>query len=453
MFNQNTTINASLSDISSFINDHLLTQSTGLQLSVIALALLVGFILRFLIVNQISRLIKKETDWTVQLQAQKYAGQIAELKAVLWPLISGTALWIISQYLPNYDLGPYAMTTETIRIAAILLLAWAAIRFISIFIASPRLSRLFEVFAWSTTALAVLGWLAPFIHILDSIGYTSGESNLSLWRIISVVFLLSLFFWIASKITSLVQGQIQATQSLAPSLRVLFSKISSFVLYGLAALLALNTVGIDLTALAVFTGALGVGIGFGLQKIISNFISGIILLLDKSLKPGDVIEVETGNGATYGWVEKLGLRYTSVTTRDGTETLIPNETFITNPVTNWSFSHSKIRRKITVGIAYNSDVEKAMELCTTAANSVDRVIENPEPVCHLRNFGDSSVDLEVRFWISDPSSGVKNVESDVNLAIWKLFQQHNIEIPFPQRDVNVRSVDGVPLEIRAKEIS
>lgn len=454
MSNESPNLMATFADLTSFINNTLLTKSTGIQLAFVLLALLIGYAVRHLIVRTTCQLINEDMDKGFTKSLAPYQSQIGELQAVLWPLISGGLLWAAHTFLPG-NLPPFltGITFETIRLASILLLSWAAIRFASIFIASPRLSRIFEFFAWGTAALAILGWLLPVINALDNFGIPTGETTLSIWRIFKVIVLLTLFFWLASKISSFMQGQIQATTSIAPSLRVLFSKISSFVLFGAAILFALKTVGIDLTAFAVFTGALGVGLGFGLQKIISNFISGIILLLDKSLKPGDVIEVETGNGTTYGWVDKLGLRYTSVTTRDGTETLIPNETFITNPVTNWSFSHSKVRRKMPVGVAYDTDVEKAIELCVEAAKSISRVLDDPAPVCQLRGFGDSSVDLEVRFWLKDPSGGVKNVESQVNLAIWKLFREHNIEIPFPQRDVNLRSVDGVPLEIKPKESS
>jgi len=456
MLNETKTLTADIANLTSFIDQNIFTKSMSIELSIIAIALLLGWLTSHLLFTFSEKTLKKEKHKNLTNKFSKYHKQISEISAVLWPLVSGIILWTAYKTLPTHDiyiLGilSKAIPFQAVRITAILLLSWALIRFASIFIKSPELSRTFEVVTWSTAALAILGWLFPLINTLDTVGIHTGNTNISIWRIFQVIFLLSLFFWLATLASNFIRRQLQASTSIAPSLRVLFGKISSFVLYTAAIIFALNTVGIDLTAFAVFTGALGVGLGFGLQKIISNFISGIILLLDKSLKPGDVIEVETGNGITYGWVEKLGLRYTSVTTRDGTETLIPNETFITNPVTNWSFSNSKVRRKMPIGVAYNTDVEKAMELCIEAACSIERVIDNPTPVCQLRGFGDSSVNLEVRFWIGDPQNGVKNVESQVNLKIWKLFQEHNIEIPFPQRDVNLRSVDGTPLEIRTKQ--
>ena len=200
-------------------------------------------------------------------------------------------------------------------------------------------------------------------------------------------------------------------------------------------------VGIDLTALAVFTRALGVGLGFGLQKVVSNFVSGIILLMEKSVKPGDVIAVDD----SYGWVQSLGARYVSVLTRDGIEHIIPNEDFITQKVENWSFSNNDLRLKMDVGVSYDTDVEKAMALCLEAVREQDRVKSKELAVCFLKGFGDSSVDLELRFWIDDPAEGCGNVKSKIYLSIWHKFKKHGIEIPYPQRDLHIRS--AVPLTV------
>jgi small-conductance mechanosensitive channel len=194
----------------------------------------------------------------------------------------------------------------------------------------------------------------------------------------------------------------------------------------IAVVVALKTVGIDLTAFAVFTGAVGVGIGFGLQKAVSNFISGLFILIDKSIKPGDVISV----GNTYGWVSSLGTRYVSVVTRDAIEYLIPNEEVITERVINWSYSSAEVRLKLPVGISYGADVRQAIELCQGAASETRRVLSEPEPVCLLKGFGDNGVDLELRIWINDPKNGVSNVKSDVFLRIWdKFVRRHRDPVP------------------------
>ena len=184
-------------------------------------------------------------------------------------------------------------------------------------------------------------------------------------------------------------------------------------------------------------GAIGLGLGFGLQKVVSNFISGILLLVDNSIKPGDVIEID----GTYGWINNLRARYASVITRDGTEHLIPNEDLITQRVINWTFTNNLVRMKVPIGVSYDSDPHQCLELVIAAAQSVDRVLLEPTPVCHVLGFGDSSIDLELRFWISDPTNGVANVKSQVLLNIWDTFKENNIEIPYPQSDLHIRSSD------------
>jgi small-conductance mechanosensitive channel len=203
--------------------------------------------------------------------------------------------------------------------------------------------------------------------------------------------------------------------------------------------LALGSIGIDLTAFAVFSGAVGVGVGFGLQKVVSNLVSGVILLLDRSIKPGDVIELD----GTYGSVIALNARYASVQTRDGKEYLIPNEDLITQRVTNWSFSNDLIRLHVKVGISYRSDPHAAIGLALEAARDVPRVLPKPPPNCLLVGFGDSTIDLELRFWISDPVNGIANVRGAVMLNMWDLYQQHGIELPYPQRELTLRNPEAL----------
>ena len=169
--------------------------------------------------------------------------------------------------------------------------------------------------------------------------------------------------------------------------------------------------------------------------------------MDKSIKPGDVIEIQTVSGTTYGWVEHLGARYTSVRTRDGTDTLFPNETFIATPVTNWSHGDTKVRQKLSIGVSYGADVEKAIALCLEAADEQERILKSPEPKCLLVGFGESSIDLQLRFWIADPQEGLRNIASTVYLSIWKKFRDNEIEIPFPQRDLHIRSAERMPVDL------
>ena len=200
-----------------------------------------------------------------------------------------------------------------------------------------------------------------------------------------------------------------------------------------ASFIGLRTVGVDLTGLAVLSGAIGVGLGFGLQKVVSNLVSGVIILLDKSIKPGDVISL----GETFGWINSLGARYVSITTRDGREYLIPNEDLITGQVVNWSHSNDFVRLDIYFGTAYGDDPHKVRKIAVEAAKSVDRVLSVKPPVCHIVGFGDSSVDYILRFWIRDPTGGLTNIRGNVYLALWDAFQAGGISIPFPQREVRM----------------
>ena len=225
---------------------------------------------------------------------------------------------------------------------------------------------------------------------------------------------------------------------------MLISKTLRITLIVVAILLSISSLGIDLTALAVFTGGIGVGIGFGMQKIFANLISGFILLMDKSLKPGDIITL----GTTFGEINKLSARYVSVITRDGIETLIPNEELISTRVENWSFSNNHVRVRIPIGVSYNSDIHKVRELALQAANEVERVFKEPKPVCNLLHFGDNSVNFELRVWIGDPVNGVGNIRHQINMRIWDLFKENDVEIPFPQRDLHIRS--SIPLHVEQK---
>lgn len=327
-----------------------------------------------------------------------------------------------------------------IEIAASLVTAWLVINAVSKVFRDSIWSRRLAWLIWIIAALNIVGLLGPVVSLLDSVAISLGGFRVSPYTVIKATVALAVLLSSAFYAARLSESRIHATEGLSPSLKVLISKSLKIVLVGLALLIAVRSLGIDLGALAIFGGAVALGVGFGLQKIISNLISGLILLVDKSIKPGDVIAL----GDTYGWVNSLGGRYVSVITRDGVEHLIPNETLITERVENWTYSNTRTRLRVQVGIHYDSDVRKAMALCMEAAEETDRVIKNPAPNCLLRGFGDSSVDLELRFWIMDPQNGVANVKSAVMLRIWDEFHEHGIEIPYPQRDLHLKTPGIAP---------
>lgn len=318
--------------------------------------------------------------------------------------------------------------------AATLATAWALIRYSSSILKSRVWSKNLAIFLWSIAALSILGLLNPTLDILDNAVIPIGKHQLSLLLIIKGAFTLALLLWFAHIANAMAERTLWRTPGLTPAQKVLFAKLTKIALIALAIILGLNAVGIDFTALAVFSGALGIGIGFGLQKVFANLISGFILLMDKSIKPGDVIAIDD----TYGWVNQIGARYVSILTRDGKEHLIPNENLITEPVENWSYSNDKIRVHIPIGVAYSSDRKLVQQIMLSVAAENPRILKDPEPKCLIKGFGDNAVDFELRVWIEDPSNGIANIRSAVYEAMWDAFKEHGVEIPFPQRDINIK---------------
>ena len=345
------------------------------------------------------------------------------------------ASWVVFLWIGTATLRGLHEGNDVVRIAASLLNAWILIRLFTSVVADPFWSRVFATAAWFVAALSVLRLLNPTITLLDSVALTVGDTRISIYLLLKGGVIAAILLWIAAGASNVLQTRLRSTRRLTPSVQVLIGQLAKFTFLFVAIVIALNTIGIDLTALAIFSGAVGVGIGFGLQKIVSNLISGIILLMDRSIKPGDVIEV----GGTYGRVTSLGARYASVLTRDGTEHLIPNEELIISRVVNWSHSNPNVRQKVPVGISYKSDIELAKRLILEACAETARILKHPEPNCLLRGFGDSSVDLEARYWINDPSEGIANVASEMLFRVWHKFAEHGIEIPYPQRDLHLRS--------------
>ena len=338
-------------------------------------------------------------------------------------------------------LGQFGVNTAVLDIFTPLLLSMAGIK-LGVYILrtgfspSPALrawENMFSLTVWGVLALHLLGWLPDVTKAMDEFAFTFGETRISVLSLIQLTLSVILFIVLATWLTRFIESRARRSQYLNPSMRVVLTKTSKFVVYGLAILFALKAVGIDFTAFAVFSGAVGVGIGFGLQKIFSNFISGFILIFDRSIKPGDVITI----GDRFGWVQELNARYVVVRDRDGVEALIPNENLITTEVTNWSYSDRSVRQRLPVSISYADDPELAMQLMVESALEHPRALKSPEPVARLRRFGDNGIELELRIWINDPENGVANVVSDINLAFWKRFKQHDITIPFPQRDVHM----------------
>ncbi len=360
-----------------------------------------------------------------------------------WPL--GAALFAAVLWVALSGLNSQSLPSGIVRLAALAATASAASLIAFRAMGYTFIGWMVAIFAVTVAVLATFGLLGPVTEVLDGPSLMFGELRVSPWFVMKAVGIAASMFWIAQQLSNLLDRGMAGEIAISRSGQALIGKLARAGLLLLATLFSLAFLGVDVTALAVLSGAVGLGLGFGLQNVVSNYVAGLILLMDRSIKPGDVIELDFGSGRVRGEVTELAGRYTAITLRTGTETLIPNEMLVSNAVSNWSHSSRDVQLRIPVGVSYSTDVEQAMALCREAAAATPRVLASHKPTCFITGFGDSSVDLEVRFWIADAELGVRNVSSDVFLQIWKLFKTHSIEIPFPQRDLHIKSAVAMPL--------
>lgn len=308
----------------------------------------------------------------------------------------------------------------------------------------------FTFVVWLAVAIELLNWFERIESALNDIDLLPGKETFTVWELLKTLVIISIIVIATSLIARTIERRVMKITALAMSTRLGISKFSYFFLISLGLLLGFNAAGVDFTALTLLTGAIGVGLGFGLQAIASNFMSGFVLLMDKSIKPGDVISFTnaaspTSGGFTadnFGWVQELRGRYIVVRDRDGVETLVPNQFVITNSVINWSYSDARVRLRLPVMVSYRDDPEKALLLLQHAAADHPRILREPGPVTRLMSFEDYGMRLEVRFWIADPMNGVNNVRSDVNRAIFRLFREAGITIPVAQRELRMLPAPG-----------
>ena len=367
---------------------------------------------------------------------------LVTVSRLVYPLIWSILLWIATGVLGG--MGQY---NDLLRVAASLLNAWVVIRLFSGFVRNPVISKSFAAFAWAIAALNILQLLNPTIALLDSAAITMGETRLSLYMVIKGGVIAFLLLWGANFLTSFIQSRIQSATSLTPSMQTLIGQTVRLGLLFGALMLALNVIGIDLTALAVFSGAIGIGIGFGLQAIFSNLVAGIIMLFEGSIKVGDFVDLD--NGLT-GEVKEINIRSTRIMTNDNVDILVPNAEFINNRVTNWTLKEGHRRTRIPFGVAYGTDKDLVAKAVLEASKTVKHELTGrgakPAEVW-LTNFGESSLDFELVLWLR-PSSVKRpgKVAADYNWAIETALTKYGIEIPFPQRDLHIRS-GNLPIKI------
>jgi len=343
--------------------------------------------------------------------------------------------------------GHYHWPRDGLYSAGVILMALTLVRLLTGEMKNRFWARMLAGFLWLLAALYIFHFIEPWLDILRHVSFNLDRVHLTLFQIARAFLFLLLLYWLAKNLAIVWRFYLAAGSGLSPASQILLSRLGSIFLYTASVVLVLTYLGLDLTVFALFSGALGLGLGFGLQKVFANLVSGFILLADKSIKPGDVIQL----GDEYGWINFLGSRYVSVITRDATEHLIPNENLITGEVINWSYSQNLVRLKISLGVAYGTDLEQARDLMLEAAADTKRVLKEPQPGFRLMGFGDNAVNVELRVWINDPQHGIHSVKSELFWGIWQRFRDHSIEIPYPQRDVHLKSIPDTLLRSGPEE--
>lgn len=378
----------------------------------------------------------------VNAGVERLPKNVGELIDETSPMLVRPALWAVFLYAAQAVMAAGGFENTLVRIASSLALAWLLIRLVTAFLPDSYRKPAGWVI-WIFAALYAVGILDEVMTWLSSVGPPFGGRVISPVFIVQAIVTVGLFMFVASLLSKKLKTRVDELPKVEPSLRILLGNAVQIGLFFGAAVLAMAGIGIPLSGLAVLGGAVGVGLGFGMQQIVANFISGVILLTDRSIKPEDVIEVDE----TYGVVKSLGLRYASVITRDGKEHLIPNEMLITDKVINWSYSNKDVRVKRRLRVEYETDLREAVDLVVQGASVTERVLAKPAPVCLVMEFGDEAIELEARFWVNDPENGVANVSSQVMLNIWDLFKKAGIDIPLRHEDVLITPGSTIKVEM------
>lgn len=418
-------IGAYYAKVIEWLGTNVLTLEMAVELGLTVLSLLVALALNGALKPQLTRALARTKE------SPRLKIFFSRLMKLSLPLLAALILFIADQasLAVGYDAG-------LCRIVIKLLMAWVGLRIVTQFISNAFVRNAFTLIIWVIAALSIFGVLEQVSANLGSTGFSLGEFRITALGVIKGILVLSALLYGSLGLATFIDSRLQNTP-LNPASRVLIGKIIRIFLVVAALLIAITSAGIDLSVLAAFSGAVGLGIGFGLQRGFSNMFSGMMLLMDQSIKPGDIIEITdpSGGKTTFGWVTHMGGRHTEIITRDNKSYLIPNEDLITQQVVNWSHGDTLVRLKVEFGVDYKSNPHDVKRIAEEAATTVDRVQLDPSPACHLVEFGDSSLNFSLRFWIRDAEKGVTNVQGAVMLALWDAFQENGVAIPYPHREV------------------
>ena len=417
---------------------HVLTWTMLAQLAVAACALLPAYKVATLLRAWIAR---QQAKCSPDQEICRDFPRLTAFSYVIGPALALLFLWIPFRIAEHFNLPRDGLYTFVIC-----LLALTLVRFLTNQMQSRFWAAVIMLFLWFNAFLYIFHLNEPWLNLLQHIDFHIGKIHISLLILIRAVLIVLVLYWLSRNLLVLLHFWLTAESGLTPAIQILFYKLSVIFLFCASVVVVLQYMGLGLTVFALFSGALGLGLGFGLQKVFANLVSGFIILADKSIKPGDVIQL----GDKFGWINFLGTRYTSVIARNGTEHLIPNENLVTGEVVNWSYSNNLVRLEIPVGVGYGSDLDKARDLMLEVAAAAPRIMADPKPACYLTGFGDSSVNLELRVWLNDPQNGIGSVKSHLLWDIWRRFHEHGIELPFPQRDLHLKSMPEDRMRIKTE---
>ncbi len=423
------------------------------EAAVIVLSLVAAWTLARSVRYRVEARLKAAAHAKVRLDVLQFS--IEGVRRLVFPATALLLLWCGELVMRVSGLITSAADARLLRLAMALvgalgvvrLLVYAMRRALTSVALIGAFERAIVLTVWGISALYVTGVLSDVTDWLDATHIPIGKTMVSLLAVLTAIVTTLVSLLAALWIGSLVETRLMATPGLDRNLRVVLGRVARAVLILIALLVALGVSGIDLTVLSVFGGALGVGLGLGLQRIASNYVSGFILLLDRSLRLGDLITVAGPVDRYYGTVSQINTRYTLLRAMDGTETVIPNEMLVSSPVVNHSLSDRRVRLAVRISIAYEADLDLAMRLGEQAAVSTERVLADPAPASLLVEFAADGLLLEIGFWIEDPEQGRLNVQSAVATAVFKLFSERGIAIPYPRRDVRILSGPPPPASV------
>lgn len=415
-----------------WLGEHVLTYNALYQGAIIAAAILFSFIILKLTRTPIRKKIESSK------LSMTYKRRAYHMQKLMLPAITLMAIVVI-KHIAALDIVGMDVWLLTGVMKA--LMAWIVIRIMVEFIDNSIVRNILAITIWVIAALSIFGIINETATFLNDIGFDFGETRISVLVIFKGAFYLLVLVYFATFLSSIAEQRISKSKKLTRASKLLIGKILRIILIGIAVIMGLITAGLDLSLFAVLGGAIGLGIGLGLQRGVSNLFSGMMLLFDRSIQPGDVLELENG---TFGWVEKMGGRYTEIITGSNKSYMIPNEELVTQRVVNWSHGDTTIRVSIEFGVHYKSDPHKVIEVAKEAAKKPERVLTEPEPTCWITRFGENSIDFSLGFMINDPRNGLINIKGEVFLALWDAFKEHGIEIPYPHREVYIHQVDTAP---------